>query len=410
MLATPRSEPRLLCWAAFAPGWRFAHGFSENETGRGSCGSGASFVARGADQGFSAPDMVCNFFYVLAWAIASTTTRQAVLRELGPTCLGTTEDGPRPELTIAIAQTNPTVGDVAGNLARIRAVRAHAAAAGADLVVFSELVVVGYPPEDLVLKPAFQEAAAPRSRAAGENRGRRPGADRRRPWATAAASTTPCCCWSADGSSTARYKHDLPNYGVFDEKRVFAAGRCRGRWRSRPRRPPRLGGMVCEDMWYRRRGRGPRRIRRRDPDRAERLAVRARQAGRAPQSRGRAGHRDRPAADLLQPGRRPGRAGVRRRVVRAQRRWPLVAQAGLRGRPAAHDLAPRRRRRLALRRGRRPERRGARGDLPRDVLGLRDYVDKNRFPAWCWASPAASIRRCRRRSRSMRWAPSGCTR
>ena len=63
------------------------------------------------------------------------------------------------ELAIALAQTNPTVGDVAGNLARIRAFRAQAAAAGADLVVFSELVVVGYPPEDLVLKTALQDAA-----------------------------------------------------------------------------------------------------------------------------------------------------------------------------------------------------------------------------------------------------------
>ena len=63
------------------------------------------------------------------------------------------------ELTIAIAQTNPTVGDIPGNLARIRAARADAAAAGADLVVYSELVVVGYPPEDLVLKQAFQEEA-----------------------------------------------------------------------------------------------------------------------------------------------------------------------------------------------------------------------------------------------------------
>ena len=71
------------------------------------------------------------------------------------------------ELTIAIAQTNPTVGDVAGNLERIRAAPA-AAAAGADLVVFPELVVVGYPPEDLVLKAALQER-----RARGRGRSRR---------------------------------------------------------------------------------------------------------------------------------------------------------------------------------------------------------------------------------------------
>ena len=67
---------------------------------------------------------------------------------------------PRPpeRLAIAIAQLNPTVGDVAGNAERARRARATAAAEGADLVVFPELFIAGYPPEDLVLKPAFQEA------------------------------------------------------------------------------------------------------------------------------------------------------------------------------------------------------------------------------------------------------------
>jgi len=63
-------------------------------------------------------------------------------------------------LSIAIAQLNPRVGDVAGNLARVRRARDRAAELGADLVVFSELVLVGYPPEDLVLRPALVDAAA----------------------------------------------------------------------------------------------------------------------------------------------------------------------------------------------------------------------------------------------------------
>jgi NAD+ synthase len=62
-------------------------------------------------------------------------------------------------LAIALAQINPTVGDIQGNLAKIRAARATAAREGADLVLFSELVLVGYPPEDLVLKPAFHREA-----------------------------------------------------------------------------------------------------------------------------------------------------------------------------------------------------------------------------------------------------------
>ena len=63
-------------------------------------------------------------------------------------------------LTIAIAQVNPVVGDVNGNLTIVRRVRDEAASLGADLVVFPELVLVGYPPEDLVLRPALVEAAA----------------------------------------------------------------------------------------------------------------------------------------------------------------------------------------------------------------------------------------------------------
>src|SRR3990167_1027496 len=61
-------------------------------------------------------------------------------------------------LKIAICQIAPVVGDIAGNVAKILAARADAATAGADLAVFCELVVCGYPPEDLVAKPAFQRA------------------------------------------------------------------------------------------------------------------------------------------------------------------------------------------------------------------------------------------------------------
>src|ERR1700750_6572 len=57
---------------------------------------------------------------------------------------------------IALAQLNPVMGDIAGNLARARAARAQAA--GADVILFSELFITAYPPEDLVLKPALQPA------------------------------------------------------------------------------------------------------------------------------------------------------------------------------------------------------------------------------------------------------------
>ena len=62
------------------------------------------------------------------------------------------------EFRITLAQLNPTVGDVAGNAAKARAAREKAQAEGADLLLLPELFVCGYPPEDLVLKPAFQAA------------------------------------------------------------------------------------------------------------------------------------------------------------------------------------------------------------------------------------------------------------
>ncbi len=62
-------------------------------------------------------------------------------------------------LKIALAQLNPRVGDIAGNLELARDARKEAAGLGADLVLFSELFITGYPPEDLVLKSAFQDAA-----------------------------------------------------------------------------------------------------------------------------------------------------------------------------------------------------------------------------------------------------------
>src|SRR5437868_9711686 len=63
---------------------------------------------------------------------------------------------PPDKLAIAIAQLNPIVGDIAGNADKVRAARARAKKDGADLVLFPELFLAGYPPEDLVLKPAFQ--------------------------------------------------------------------------------------------------------------------------------------------------------------------------------------------------------------------------------------------------------------
>ncbi|MEX1203997.1 MAG: NAD+ synthase [Dongiaceae bacterium] len=151
------------------------------------------------------------------------------------------------DLTIALAQLNPTVGDIDGNVTRIRAARRQAARQGADLVVCAELVVCGYPPEDLVLKPAFQErcAAAVAALAADTGDGG-PALLVGSPWRENGKLYNAALLLADGAVAAARFKCDLPNYGVFDEKRVFAAAPPQGPVGFRG---VRLGVMVCEDMW-----------------------------------------------------------------------------------------------------------------------------------------------------------------
>ncbi|HUK10784.1 MAG TPA: NAD+ synthase [Stellaceae bacterium] len=150
-------------------------------------------------------------------------------------------------LVIAAAQINPTVGDIARNLERVRTAHSEAKALGADLVVASELCVAGYPPEDLVLKPAFVEAceAAVEELAAATRGG--PGLIVGSPWRDQGKVYNAALLLEGGRVAGVRFKHDLPNYGVFDEKRVFAAGPPPGPMAFRG---VRLGVMVCEDMWY----------------------------------------------------------------------------------------------------------------------------------------------------------------
>lgn len=151
------------------------------------------------------------------------------------------------QLKIALASLNPTVGDLSGNYDKIMAARVAAQDDGADLVVYSELCLIGYPPEDIVLKGAFQKAAM----------------DKVTELAAASADGGPAMligsCWREGARlynsailldqgkiSAIRHKVDLPNYGVFDEKRIFASG-------PEPKvmtfRGCKLGVMICEDMW-----------------------------------------------------------------------------------------------------------------------------------------------------------------
>ncbi len=148
-------------------------------------------------------------------------------------------------LAIAIAQINPTVGDVAGNAERIR--RARAEAAGADLVVFPELALSGYPPEDLVLKPAFQDACRDACEAlAAETADGGPALLVGLPWREDGRLYNVVALLDGGEVAAVRHKVLLPNYGVFDEKRVFAAGEMPGPISFRD---VRIGVPICEDIW-----------------------------------------------------------------------------------------------------------------------------------------------------------------
>jgi NAD+ synthase len=153
---------------------------------------------------------------------------------------------PANSLIIAIAQLNPIVGDVAGNADKVRKARDVAAARGADLVVFPELFISGYPPEDLVLKPAFQAAC----RAAVEQLAREsaggPALVIGSPWVDAGKLYNAVALIDNGRIAGLRFKVDLPNYGVFDEKRVFEPGPMPGPVGFRG---VRIGLPVCEDIW-----------------------------------------------------------------------------------------------------------------------------------------------------------------
>lgn len=149
-------------------------------------------------------------------------------------------------LKIAIATINPTVGDIDGNAARILEVRA--AAPDADLIVYSELVLIGYPPEDLVLKPAFQRDAMDKTvELALMTKDGGPAMLIGSLWVEGGMLYNSSLLLNKGTISAIRHKRDLPNYGVFDEKRVFSRGPC-----PEPIdfKGVKLGVLTCEDLWW----------------------------------------------------------------------------------------------------------------------------------------------------------------
>ena len=148
-------------------------------------------------------------------------------------------------MRVALAQLDLTVGALAENRKRIAEACADAARAGAELVLAPELAISGYPPEDLLLRPAFLRACvAEAERARGRGRG---AADRRAARGSTATGARNAALVLAGGEIVARYdKRELPNYGVFDEERTFSPGRG-----SLHIETPggALALTICEDIW-----------------------------------------------------------------------------------------------------------------------------------------------------------------
>ncbi len=150
-------------------------------------------------------------------------------------------------LKIALAQLNPIVGDLSGNAELLKRASAEAAASGADILVASELFLTGYPPEDLVLKRSFLTRVrqiVDDLVALTEDGG--PALVFGAPMIEGGQLHNSVV--AADGGQMAvRHKHHLPNYAVFDEKRLFHAGPLPAPVEIRG---VRLGLPICEDIWF----------------------------------------------------------------------------------------------------------------------------------------------------------------
>jgi len=155
-------------------------------------------------------------------------------------------NAPARSLSIALAQLNPVLGDIAGNLAKLRRARSDAAAQGADLLVLPELYVSGYPPEDLVRKSAFAAGCRTAVEQLAADLGPGPAVLVGTVWPEDGKVYNAVALLDEGKVAAVRLKVDLPNYGVFDEKRVFDAGPLPGPINFRG---VKIGVPICEDIW-----------------------------------------------------------------------------------------------------------------------------------------------------------------
>jgi len=150
-------------------------------------------------------------------------------------------------LKIAIAQLNLVVGDVDGIVKQTLALKEKALNDRVDLVVFSELSICGYPPEDLVLRPRFQRKIKESiNKIVESTSGQDIALAIGTPWFEGDKIYNSAILVENGEITSIQHKHDLPNYGVFDEKRVFSSG---GMPSTIKFRDINIGIMICEDMW-----------------------------------------------------------------------------------------------------------------------------------------------------------------
>ncbi|NQZ13690.1 MAG: NAD+ synthase [Alphaproteobacteria bacterium] len=148
---------------------------------------------------------------------------------------------------IHLAQLNPTVGDLSGNLDKIRSVRDNAPD-GTDLIVYPEMITCGYPADDLVLKSDFIDAIEIIvSQLVKESKEKIPYLILSTPWRDGNNLRNAVLVIGNGKIQFETYKHELPNDGVFDEKRVFQEGPL-----PKPYvyKDTTIGIMICEDMWH----------------------------------------------------------------------------------------------------------------------------------------------------------------
>ena len=154
----------------------------------------------------------------------------------------------QPKLYILSAQLNPIVGDIWGNLAKAKKSLSEALSQGVDILVFTELFLIGYPPEDLVLKPAaVKDCREATEELAALTAGTSLSVLMGTPWHNEDGLFNTVAILRDGRVTDLRFKHELPNYAVFDEKRVFDAGPLPA--------PVTLAGVsigipICEDIWF----------------------------------------------------------------------------------------------------------------------------------------------------------------